>query len=38
MKIKILFATGLTRASIVLAIPAEGDDYGYALFERVREF
>ena len=37
MKIKILFATLLTLAPIVLAILAEEDDYGYAVFQRVRE-
>jgi hypothetical protein len=38
MKIKILFATLLTPAPIVLAILAEEDDYGYAILQRVREF
>jgi hypothetical protein len=38
MKMKILFATLLTPAPIVLAIPAEVDDYGYAVLQRVREF
>ena len=38
MKTKILFATLLTLAPIVLAILAEEDDYGYAILKRVREF
>jgi len=38
MKIKILFATLLTLAPIVLAILDEEDDYGYAILQRVREF
>jgi len=38
MRIKILFATLLTLAPIVLAILAEEDDYGYAILQRVREF
>ena len=38
MKIKILFATLMTLAPIVLAILAEKDDYGYAILQRVREF
>ena len=38
MKIKILFATLMTLAPIVLAILAEEDDYGYAILPRVREF
>ena len=38
MKIRILFATLLTLAPIVLAILAEEDAYGYAILQRVREF
>jgi DNA-binding PadR family transcriptional regulator len=38
MKIKILFATLLTLAPIVLAILAEEDHYGYAILQRVQEF
>jgi len=38
MKIKILFATLLILAPIVLAILAEEDDYGYAILQRVQEF
>ena len=38
MKIKILFATLLTLAPIVLEILAEEDDYGYAILQRVQEF
>lgn len=38
MKIKILFATLLTLAPIVLAILAEEDDDGDAILQRGREF
>ena len=38
MTSKIVFATLLTLAPIVLAIPAEEDDYGYAILQRVQEF
>ena len=38
MKIKILFATLLTLAPIVLEILAEENDYGYVILQRVQDF
>ena len=33
-----IYYAHLTLAPIVLAIVAEGDDYGFAILQRVREF
>ena len=38
MKIRILFATLVTLAPIVLATLAEEDEHGYSILQQVREF